>query len=108
MTARDPRTPRNGALFLDLPYFTEQYVNLGPFRLVDFGLGQNMVFERFNDFYLGRPKISRIVTHPNLTQTYDVGGHAPGGLTGLAGPVDRVLGEQLARLKAYTESGKTP
>ncbi len=48
--------------FLDLPYFTEQYVSLGPFRLVDFGLGQNMVFERFDDFYLGRPKISRIIT----------------------------------------------
>src|SRR6266545_3020786 len=47
--------------FLDLPYFTEQYVNLGPFRLVDFGLGQNMVFERFDDFFLVRPKISRIV-----------------------------------------------
>jgi peptide/nickel transport system substrate-binding protein len=48
--------------FLDLPYFTDQYVNLGPFRLVDFGMGQNLVFERFDDFYLGRPKINRIVT----------------------------------------------
>jgi peptide/nickel transport system substrate-binding protein len=46
---------------LDLPYFTDQYINLGPFRLVDFGLGQHLVFERFDAFYLGRPKISRIV-----------------------------------------------
>ena len=35
---------------------------------------------------------------------YDVGGHAPGGLGALAAPVDRVLGEQLARLKAYAEA----
>jgi uncharacterized protein YndB with AHSA1/START domain len=43
-----------------------------------------------------------------VTQTYDVGGHAPGGLTQMAGPVDHVLGEQLSRLKALAETGKAP
>ena len=39
-----------------------------------------------------------------VTQTYDVGGHAPGGLAALAAPVDAVLATQLARLKAYSEA----
>jgi hypothetical protein len=42
-----------------------------------------------------------------VTLTYDVGGYAKGGLAEtLAGPVDGVLGEQLARLKKYVETGK--
>jgi len=41
-----------------------------------------------------------------LTQTYDVGGYAKGGLTSLAAPVDRVLGEQEMRLKDWVETGK--
>ncbi|MBS0332094.1 MAG: ATPase [Proteobacteria bacterium] len=42
-----------------------------------------------------------------ITVSYDVGGYAKGGLAEVyAAPVDRVLGEQLARLKAYLETGK--
>jgi hypothetical protein len=41
-----------------------------------------------------------------LTVTYDVGGYAKGGLAEtLAAPVDKVLGQQVSRLKAYVESG---
>lgn len=47
---------------------------------------------------------------PNKTQltlTYDVGGYAKGGLAETwAGPVDGVLGEQVARLKTYVETGR--
>jgi len=42
----------------------------------------------------------------DVVLTYTVGGYAPGGLDRLAAPVDRVLGEQLARLKGYIETGK--
>jgi len=43
----------------------------------------------------------------DLTLTYDVGGYAKGGLAEtLAAPVDAVLGQQLARLKRYVESGR--
>lgn len=43
----------------------------------------------------------------DLVLTYDVGGYAKGGLAEtLAAPVDRVLGEQVARLKKYVETGK--
>ncbi len=41
-----------------------------------------------------------------VTQTYDVGGHAPGGLAAFAGAVDGVLGDQANRLKRYVETGK--
>jgi uncharacterized protein YndB with AHSA1/START domain len=40
-----------------------------------------------------------------LTQTYDVGGYMKGGLDKLAPIVDKVLGEQFDRLKAYAETG---
>jgi hypothetical protein len=43
----------------------------------------------------------------DLTLTYDVGGYAKGGLADKwAAPVDGVLGEAAARLKAYVETGK--
>jgi hypothetical protein len=43
----------------------------------------------------------------DVVLTYDVGGYAKGGLAEtLAAPVDRVLGEQLVRLKTYVETGK--
>ena len=42
-----------------------------------------------------------------LTATYDVGGYAKGGLADrFAAPLDHVLGEQVARLKKYIETGK--
>jgi peptide/nickel transport system substrate-binding protein len=46
------------------PYFTTSYVGLGPFRLVDFGIGEAQTFERFDDYYLGRPKVDRVVIRP--------------------------------------------
>jgi uncharacterized protein YndB with AHSA1/START domain len=44
----------------------------------------------------------------SITETYDVGGHAPGGLDKLAAPVNGVLDEQLGRLKARAEAGGAP
>ena len=37
--------------------------------------------------------------------TYVVGGYRPGGLNAIALPVDYVIGEALARMKAYVETG---
>jgi hypothetical protein len=43
----------------------------------------------------------------DVVMTYDVGGYAKGGLADeFAAPVDRVLGEQLSRLKKAVETGK--
>jgi uncharacterized protein YndB with AHSA1/START domain len=41
-----------------------------------------------------------------VTLTYDVGGYMKGGLDKIAAPVDGVLGQQTARLKAQVETGK--
>lgn len=42
-----------------------------------------------------------------LVVTYDVGGYAKGGLAeAWAAPVDGVIGEQVARLKRYVETGR--
>lgn len=41
-----------------------------------------------------------------LVQRYAVGGHIPGGAKVIAGPVDRVLSAQFARLITYVETGK--
>src|SRR5207249_317128 len=47
--------------FLNLPYWTTEYVGLGPFRVTDFGLGENLVLDRFDDYFLGRPRVDRIL-----------------------------------------------
>lgn len=47
--------------FLNHPYWTTDYVHTGPFRLLDFGLGETVVFQRFDDYFLGRPPLDRIV-----------------------------------------------
>ncbi|HEY3116687.1 MAG TPA: ABC transporter substrate-binding protein [Chloroflexota bacterium] len=47
--------------FLAQPYFNSEYVNLGPFRLVDFGLGERQIFERYDDYFLGRPRLDRVI-----------------------------------------------
>jgi hypothetical protein len=41
-----------------------------------------------------------------LNVTYRVAGAADGGLEKWAGPVDRVIGEQVGRLAAYVDTGK--
>jgi uncharacterized protein YndB with AHSA1/START domain len=38
--------------------------------------------------------------------TYDFGGYAQGGMVQWAAPVDDVLGQQVARLKRYVETGR--
>lgn len=43
-----------------------------------------------------------------LTETYTVGGYTKGGWIAWAPDVDAVVTEQLTRLKAYVETGKTP
>src|SRR5581483_8229337 len=47
--------------FLNLPYFTSDYVSSGPFRLTDWGLGQNMVFQRYDNYFMGRPRVGQVL-----------------------------------------------
>ena len=65
---------------------------LGPLGLM--GVDGNMTWEFFDDGAATRVRFA-----------YAVGGYRPGGLDGIAGPVDAVIGEALLRLKAYVETG---
>jgi uncharacterized protein YndB with AHSA1/START domain len=51
-------------------------------------------------------KLTEAQGKTTLEATYKVGGYAPGGLAGLARPVDGVFGGQLARWKRRVETGK--
>ena len=65
---------------------------LGPLGLL--GVDGNMTWE-FSDADSGT----------RVKFTYAVGGYRPGGLDGIASPVDGVIGEALLRLKAHVETG---
>lgn len=51
---------RDAEAFTNSPYWTTEYVRLGPFRLAQHAI-DTMVFDRFDDYYLGRPKLDRVV-----------------------------------------------
>ncbi|MEM7278201.1 MAG: SRPBCC family protein [Pseudomonadota bacterium] len=65
---------------------------LGPLGLM--GVDGNMTFS-----------LSPGDTTTIVTLDYAVGGYSPDGLDTIAGAVDGVLGEQLARLRLFTETG---
>jgi len=65
---------------------------LGPLGLM--GVNGNMTWE-----------FETVDTGTQVTFTYAVGGYRPDGLDTLAAPVDFVIGEALARLKAQVETG---
>ena len=65
---------------------------LGPLGLM--GVNGNMTWEFFDALDGTRVRF-----------TYVVGGYRPGGLDGIALPVDYVIGEALARMQAYVETG---
>ncbi len=50
----------NKAGFLDLPYWSHEYVGLGPFRLQDWVRGSQIILAAFDGYVLGRPKIDEV------------------------------------------------
>ncbi|HZT09163.1 MAG TPA: ABC transporter substrate-binding protein [Chloroflexota bacterium] len=46
--------------FSELPYWTTAYVHLGPFRLTSYEAGQQLDFEAYDGYFLGRPKLDVI------------------------------------------------
>ncbi|HZT07298.1 MAG TPA: ABC transporter substrate-binding protein [Chloroflexota bacterium] len=47
----------NAEEFINLPYWTSQFVGDGPFRLTSYDPSSEAVFEAFDRYFLGRPKI---------------------------------------------------
>ena len=50
----------NQAGFLNLPYWTEEFVGAGPFRIREWAQGSHMSLEAFDRYVLGRPKVDEI------------------------------------------------
>jgi len=46
--------------FTSLPYWTTEYVGVGPFKLREFVRGSHLVLDAFDGYVLGRPKIDEI------------------------------------------------
>lgn len=46
--------------FLNLQYWTTEYVHLGPFRLAEFDPGEGVAFEAYGQYFLGRPKVDAV------------------------------------------------
>lgn len=47
----------NADEIINLPYWTSEYVHLGPFRLTNFDPGEGMDFQGYEGYFLGRPKL---------------------------------------------------
>jgi peptide/nickel transport system substrate-binding protein len=47
--------------FRNLPYWTTEYVHAGPFRLARYEQGREAAFEAYDRYFLGRPKVDRVV-----------------------------------------------
>ncbi len=47
--------------FFARPYWTSEYLHIGPFKLVDWMGGSQATFEAVDNYFLGRPKVDRIV-----------------------------------------------
>lgn len=47
--------------FAALPFWTTEYVHTGPFRVKEFVPGDHYVLERFDDYFMGRPKLDRVI-----------------------------------------------
>jgi peptide/nickel transport system substrate-binding protein len=50
-----------GEAFLNLPSWHQEFVGLGPYRLTAWELGSQMEATAFDGYFLGRPKIDRLV-----------------------------------------------
>src|SRR5438046_4719646 len=77
------------------PYWTSQFIGLGPYRLTDWQPGSFIAGEAFDGYALGRPKIDRIEIHfasdPNVAVVTLLSGAAHMAL-------DRALGFEQASL----------
>jgi len=80
---------RDKGAFLALPYWSQEFVGTGPFRVRQFNPGVSVVLEANNDYVLGRPKLDeievRFILDPNTLVT-----------NLLAGSVELTLGRGFA------------
>jgi peptide/nickel transport system substrate-binding protein len=56
----EPAFLENKGAFLNLPYWTEEFVGAGPFRIREWAQGSRAMLVAFDGYVLGRPKIDEI------------------------------------------------
>lgn len=81
--------------FAELPYWGQEYVGTGPFRLVELDRGSHMLFQAFDSYVLGRPKVDQIEVRFIFDETAIVAGL-------LAGSVDVTLSRSLGPEHGWT------
>lgn len=47
--------------FLKLPFWSTGYVHTGPYQVSEFEPGESIVFERFDQYFLGRPRVNTVI-----------------------------------------------
>jgi peptide/nickel transport system substrate-binding protein len=95
-------TQKDVNAFLALPYWSSEYVHIGPFRLAVFTPQVEAAFDAIPDYFLGKPKVDRIVV-----KQYSDSGTVLAGL--LAGAIDLTVDgvlqpEQALELKRRWDS----
>lgn len=56
-----PLTDATLEQFHNSPHWTSEFIGLGPYRLVKWESGSHMEFTRFDDYFLGRPKLDTVL-----------------------------------------------
>src|SRR5205823_7275187 len=84
--------------FQAAPGWNEQFVGIGPYRVAEYSQGSPLVAEAFDKYFLGRPKIDRLVLNwvedPNLIVTKVLAGAAD-----IVMPGANAYPEQLAEIR---------
>ncbi len=69
---------RDKATFTELPYWTDAYVGLGPYKLSQWARGSHLILSAFDGYVPGRPKIreieARVMNEPNAMMASFMGG----------------------------------
>lgn len=92
------------ARFLGLPFWNETYVGAGPFKLREFVPDSHVLFEAFDGYVLGRPKVDEVelrLIQDNSTLIANL----------LAGAIDFTVGrnvapDQAAQIEGYWTAGQ--
>ncbi len=92
------------ARFADHPYWTDGFIGAGPFKLKEYVRGDHVLFEAFDDYLLGRPRLDEIEVRfiaDSSTMIAQL----------LAGAVDTTLGlsvapDQVAQVKDRWRDGQ--
>lgn len=81
---------------INLPYWTSEYVNLGPFRLAAYRPGESLELRAYDGYFLGRPKIDVVNVRTHADDNATLAGLLAGAIDLFPdGALSQELAEQL-------------